>query len=309
MTTPSLEHRLKGAVWGHLVGDAMGVPYEFSRSGSITEVEWGHSGSHNQPAGTWSDDGALMLALLDSLLTEGFDVDDQGRRAVAWMRDGAYTPGGVFDIGGATRGALNRIAGGAAAATAGGTGESSNGNGSLMCILPIALVGREEEDTIVVAQASAASATTHAHPRSRVTCALYTLLARNLLHGEDDRPAAFEAAVASLKALLPDEWKSDFEILMSYPERTGAGYVVDCFWSAWDTFAQADSYAETIERAIRYAHDTDTTACVAGGLAGIYWGLDSIPTQWREGMRGQEIVAPLLSRLVKTDSREGTPTA
>lgn len=300
MTAPSLEHRLAGAVWGHLVADAMGVPYEFSRPGSITEVNWGHRGTHNQPAGTWSDDGALMLALLDSLLASGFDVDDQGRRAVAWMRDGAYTPGGVFDIGGATRGALNRIAGGAAAATAGGTGESSNGNGSLMCILPIALVGREEEDTILVAQASAASATTHAHPRSRVTCALYTLLARNLLHGEEDRPAALEAAVASLKALLPDEWKSDFEILMSYQERTGAGYAVDCFWSAWDAFSGALSYAETIERAIKYGKDTDTTACVAGGLAGIYWGVEGVPGDWLGAMRGGEIASPLLERLLTT---------
>ena len=89
----SLGDRLAGAVWGHLVGDAQGVPHEFDMVDP-----------HGQPPGTWSDDGALMLALLDSLISVGFDPEDQGRRALAWADAGAYTPDGdgMFDIGGAT---------------------------------------------------------------------------------------------------------------------------------------------------------------------------------------------------------------
>ena len=37
------------------------------------------------------------------------------------------------------------------------------------------------------------------------------------------------------------------------------------------------SYRETITRAVAYGHDTDTTACIAGGLAGAYWGFDRHP--------------------------------
>jgi len=75
--------RLSGAVWGHLVGDALGVPYEFRIGAQITDVKWRGNGAHRQPAGTWSDDGALMLALLDSLLDTGFDPEDQARRSLA----------------------------------------------------------------------------------------------------------------------------------------------------------------------------------------------------------------------------------
>ena len=64
MTALPLPARLSGAIWGHLVGDALGVPYEFRTADQITDVVWGRSGTHHQPAGTWSDDGALMLALL-----------------------------------------------------------------------------------------------------------------------------------------------------------------------------------------------------------------------------------------------------
>jgi ADP-ribosylglycohydrolase len=298
MTPLTLRDRLAGAVWGHLVGDAMGVPYEFSSPGSINKVKWGHQGTHAQPPGTWSDDGALMLALLDSLVDAGFDLDDQGRRAVRWMREDAYTPGGVFDIGVATRSALNRIASGQAAPSAGGSTERSNGNGSLMRILPIALVGREENDATLIEQASAASAVTHAHPRCRVTCAVYVLLAQQLLQGETDREAALAAALSSVENHLVDEWKADFAELRDFKLRTGAGYVVDSFWSAWDAFNGGSTYPEVIERAIRYGKDTDTTACVAGGLAGLYWGVEAVPAAWREGMRGQAIVGPVLGQLL-----------
>ena len=71
-----LAERLAGGVWGQLVADAVGVPYEGRPAAAVGEVRWGVSGTHHQPPGTWSDDGALMLALLDSLLESGFDTDD-----------------------------------------------------------------------------------------------------------------------------------------------------------------------------------------------------------------------------------------
>ena len=69
MSDPAALARLSGAVWGHLVGDAVGIPLEFRPASEIGSVEFGATGTHGQPPGTWSDDGALMLALLDSLLT------------------------------------------------------------------------------------------------------------------------------------------------------------------------------------------------------------------------------------------------
>lgn len=85
---------IRAAVYGHLVGDAIGVPYEFGAPDPNRAVELRGNGAHDQPAGTWSDDGALMLALLDSLVSVGFDPEDQGRRALAWADGGAYTPDG-----------------------------------------------------------------------------------------------------------------------------------------------------------------------------------------------------------------------
>lgn len=60
----ALPLRLTGAVWGHLVGDAMGVPYEFRSPERIGEVRFGEKGTHGKPAGTWSEVGTAQRARL-----------------------------------------------------------------------------------------------------------------------------------------------------------------------------------------------------------------------------------------------------
>jgi ADP-ribosylglycohydrolase len=305
-----LNDRLRGAVWGHLVGDALGVPYEFKDASQIRTVEWHGHGTHNQPAGTWSDDGALMLALLDSQLRKRapgearFDTTEQAKRFLAWREDREYTPDldGAFDIGNATGAAISRFRNGTSAEQAGGTNEGSQGNGSLMRILPIALVERDLPDAELVEHAHRSSSVTHGHPVPQAVCALYVLLARNLLHGQA-RGQAMQNAQTALREVYekhakPETWLGALETIEGWTGRSGRGYVVDSFWSAWDAVAGATSYQDAVERAIKYGGDTDTTACIAGGLAGLRWGVEGIPSEWRTKLRGQDIVKRLVAALV-----------
>jgi ADP-ribosyl-[dinitrogen reductase] hydrolase len=295
---------LRGAIYGHLMGDAMGVPHEFTAPDPTRAAEVRGGGIHAQPAGTWSDDGALMLALLDSLLTAGFDPEDQGRRALAWADTRAYTPDGdgAFDIGNATGGALARLRSGVPAIDAGGTGERDQGNGSLMRILPIALVDPPDADAELVARAHLAGRVTHGHPNCQVACALYVLVARTLIeHPGGDPEAAL--ALATDRLLEVYERQPAFASVLrellthrSRVKRPAGGWVLDSFWSAWEALAGATSYREVIERSIRYGHDTDTTAAIAGGLAGIRFGLEGIPAEWLASLRGRDLVEELLAR-------------
>jgi len=296
---------LRGAVYGHLVGDAMGVPYEFTAPDPARVVEVREFGSHHQPAGTWSDDGALMLALLDSLLSVGFDPEDQGRRALAWWDGRAYTPDGdgAFDIGSATAQAIARLRAGTRAIDAGGTGERDQGNGSLMRILPLALVDVPDDDAELVERAHLAGRVTHGHPNCQVTCALYVLAARILIEhpGGEPEPAL---ALATDRLLSVYEGEPAFASVLrgllahrAHLKRPGGSWVLDSFWSAWEAFASASSYREAIERCIRYGHDTDTTAAIAGGLAGLRWGVEGIPAEWLNAVRGRDLVEGLLAPL------------
>jgi ADP-ribosylglycohydrolase/protein-tyrosine phosphatase len=294
----------------------MGVPYEFRPATDIGDVRWGATGTYGKPPGTWSDDGALMLALLDSLLPDpwsdpphpgGFDPQDQAQRFVRWAWEGAYTPFGEgrFDMGGTTSDALRRIRDGVAAEDAGPTDDRSQGNGSLMRILPIALTARDPVKLPeLLDQAHRASRVTHGHPVAQAACALYVLLCRALLRGETDRVFALTESRAKLRGWYarhaPDHLVAlDALEAHEHEPHRGRGWVIDAFWSAWDAFAGADSYASTIERAIGYGNDTDTTACIAGGMAGIVWGLDGIPREWLRGMRDRPQVERLVDRLLE----------
>ena len=293
---------IRAAVYGHLVGDAIGVPYEGRRASEIGTVELRGYNAHNQPPGTWSDDGALMLALLDSLKHKGFDPEDEGRRFLDWADRGAYTPegDGIFDIGNTTGRALDRLRAGTPAIDAGGTDEADCGNGSLMRILPIALFDPGAHAATMVERANLASRVTHGHPRCQVACALYVLVARALLDGEQDRSAALEASVSRLRELSTPTHASALAELMAWTDRSGRGFVLDSFWSAWDAFALSGSYRETIQHAVGYGNDTDTSAAIAGGLAGIYWGTDDeaggIPAEWLTELRGRELVEEILGQ-------------
>ena len=106
---PSRRDRIAGGLVGLLVGDALGVPYEFTLPSEVPDAQdiefeppTGFLRSHTgTPPGTWSDDGAQALCLLASVLrNDRLDVEDFGRRLVNWNDHGYMTPDGrVFDVG------------------------------------------------------------------------------------------------------------------------------------------------------------------------------------------------------------------
>jgi ADP-ribosyl-[dinitrogen reductase] hydrolase len=305
---PTRRERIEGGMLGLLIGDALGVPYEFHQPEEIPPAEQieyeppsGFYRTHTSASpGTWSDDGAQALCLLASLLEcDRFDAEDLAHRLVRWNDEGyCAVEGNVFDIGIQTGRALTNIRRGIPALQAGSTEEHALGNGSLMRVLPLALWHRGT-DAELVADARAQSRITHGHVRAQLCCALYCLWARRLL---DNAPDAWASAVATLRGLYPEETPERAELEFHVrpdgaPEGQGSGYVVDTLRSARWALDQG-SYEQVVRAAIRLGHDTDTTACVAGGLAGIRDSVSAIPARWRETLRGREISAPLLERLV-----------
>ena len=180
--------RINGGLLGLLVGDALGVPVEFSSreqrlADPVTDMR--AFGTHNQPAGTWSDDGSLALCTASSLIDAGYDLEDTARRFVGWLDEAYWTPHGkVFDIGYTTRRAIQRLRKGTPPTEAGGQREQDNGNGSLMRILPLALRFPNLPVPELLDRAHGLSCLTHAHPRAQLACGFYTVLATRLLAGE-----------------------------------------------------------------------------------------------------------------------------
>lgn len=297
----SAADRAGAAVWGHLVGDALGLPYEGLPPRAIPSPA---VPAHPSPT-DWSDDGALMLAQLDTLLSDGCDPAGFGRRAVSWLNDGAYASSGqpAFGIGRTTLHALRRVAAGEQAERAGGARESDNGNGSLMRILPVALLSDADTPQARLIQcAQRLSMVTHRHPRAQVACAAFVLIVHRVLWsdalGTAPDPGAALAVLASYHADTGmDAHLLEVAAIGEWSSRTGTGYVVDSFWSAVEAAAASTSYIDAIERAIQLGNDTDTTAAIAGGLAGAMWGSASIPASALASLHGSDTAERLVNEL------------
>lgn len=102
---------INAVVDGHAIADALGVPVEFTSRSSLQRnpvTGMRGYGTHDMPAGAWSDDTSMALATMDSL-ANGVDYEDTMRRFCDWMEHDTFTATGeMFDIGITTSNALHR---------------------------------------------------------------------------------------------------------------------------------------------------------------------------------------------------------
>ena len=315
--------RIAGGLYGLLVGDALGVPYEFYEANELPVYEKiemtppaGFQKTYPKiAAGTWSDDGAQALCLMDSLLKNGkFSLKAYSDALLAWYEEGFWAVGGVvFDVGIQTADALNAYKRGIPATDCGLMNPEGKGNGALMRVLPLALwhfvqgdTDLEKRSRELVRDAHSQCQITHGHLCNQVCCALYCLVAQALLEGKEVREAIQEGVcvLRSIYRKQPEyERELEWSVRPDIPwEGRGTGYVVDCLRSAFMILEQASDYEDAIKRAVLLGNDTDTTACVTGGLAGIRYGLRKIPERWLNALKEREKVEDLLAQVEKRHS-------
>lgn len=297
---------LLGSLWGSLVGDALGVPVEFeSRETRRRDPVMGMRGygTHHQPPGTWSDDGALLLCSAESLmLCRGFNVKDMAERFVKWNRHARWTATGcVFDIGGATSQALGNVARGMPPETCGGCEEFHNGNGSLMRILPLSLTVAKSGDEAWI---DVGSAITHGHLRSKLACRFHARFIKACLDGKN-AVEAFRLTQVAFANLLDETAPSEaavFERLLrpdfhKLPEAAihSTGYVIDTLEASLWCVLNHGTFREAVLAAVNLGDDADTTGCVTGGLAGLIHGYCAIPDEWIEAIPKQSDLDTLFS--------------
>ena len=183
----------KAGIIGLAIGDAMGVPLEFSireqlMQNPTTEME--EYGSHNVPKGSWSDDTSMTLATIDAIIQDkNINYNTIGTNFLKWMKNGEYTANGkVFDIGRTCLTAISKFeTKQEKAEKCGGINELDNGNGSLMRILPLVYYcySRNMDEKEIYEVVKNVSSITHGHEISVMGCFIYVMYGIELLSNKN----------------------------------------------------------------------------------------------------------------------------
>lgn len=305
---------IHSALFGVAVGDALGVPVEFKDRSFLKGnpvVDYLGYMCWNQPPGTWSDDSSLTFCLAESLC-KGYALNDIANNFVKWYQTGYWgAHHTVFDIGGSTRYSIQRLIKGESPYYSGNMMEHDNGNGSLMRILPIALyLERESDLDKIYKTVKEISSITHAHFRSVFACFIYVTFALELLKNDDKR-IAYRNMQSKVSSYIENKDFNVIEInlfkkvlendIEKYEEDEiqSSGYVVHSLEAALWCIFKEDSFDKTVLRAVNLGGDTDTTAAIAGGLAGLLYGFDAIPEKWIDQLARKDDILDLCDRLEK----------
>ncbi|MGP1434830.1 MAG: ADP-ribosylglycohydrolase family protein [Catonella sp.] len=311
------EKREKGTIFsgifGFIVGDAVGVPVEFStrEERKIDPVkEMRAYGTYHQPYGTWSDDTSLTLCLLENI-TEGYYLDGLSEKFIKYYTEGYLTPyGKLFDIGNSTRLSIEKMLKGENPIECGGNTEMDNGNGSLMRVLPLAYYLKETPPMEKIKIIEDVSSLTHAHNRSKLACIIYVEYAINLIKG-NSKSDAYRQTINFIDKYCYKDYNEEMNnykrildgniAIYKQDEIKSTGYVVDTLEASLWAFITTDNYKEAVLKGINLGEDTDTIAAIIGGLAGIFYGISSIPDTWLQSLARKrdiyEIVEKFASRL------------
>jgi ADP-ribosyl-[dinitrogen reductase] hydrolase len=306
--TIGLRDRYAGALIGAASGDALGGTLEFV---SRAEIERRYpDGFREIVGGGWmrlapgetTDDTAMMLGIARACTPDGIDLDAVAANFVAWMRSGPK------DIGNATRAALRMIADGVEPQDAGErlqerTPEGVAGNGSVMRCAPVALRFRSDPTRRTQA-AGATSRMTHADPRATWGCVAVCNGLAHLLDGgsRGEVLAAATEGVGEPRVVEAVRAAAD----LPYGEVRAGGYVLHTITAAFWALLHEDSAEAVIVRAVMMGEDTDSTATVAGALAGAHWGVEAIPARWRNVVHHREELDALATSLLAWDQAHST---
>jgi len=294
----------RGAVLGALAGDAAGATLEFSswaldRQRVKGAMEMVGGGKLRTAPGQITDDGEMALCLMHALAGEStFSIEKAAVEYLRWYRSRP------FDIGGTTSTGLFGGEGQPAGRVHEGMWRAaeehnsmSKANGGLMRIAPLGVWGWRLSAEALVEAVCFDSRLTHSHPSCQHAAAVYCLAIRHLMNNPGDSKGAFRTAeewADKLENFEARHWLSQAAEGEDVGYSPHIGFVRYGFTHAFRHLKMQTPYPEAIFETLFGGGDTDTNACIVGGLVGALHGEEGIPVRMRDA-------------LYRCDTRQGRP--
>ena len=268
--------KVKGMLWGLLVGDALGSPIQFSGKDShpwITEMV--PCRIFSVGPGCWTDDGSMALCVMDSVVRKGgYDLQDIGNTFVKWLFEGYLSSkeGKSFDVGAATAHGVSSIRLGSMR----NGSEESQGNGSIMRFAPSYLLARTLGRRRIIHEVSDL---THSSSAVRKVCDEFAAVLDEHLEGRKTERGPGKELI---RALVPN-----------------SGWCVDTLAAALWAFNTTNSFEEGMIAAVNLGGDSDSIGAVYGQIAGAYYGFEAIPSRWVTAMKDRKMLERRIDDFIK----------
>ena len=303
----------KNGMMGLVVADALGVPYEFKSREKIALnpcVDMIGYGTFNVEEGCWSDDSSMAIATLDALI-DGYNPTQIMENFIKWYKENAYTPfGEVFDMGMVTGDAMDNYLASKDITTCGLNSEYSNGNGSLMRILPLCiyLCKHQIPTDEAIEKVHEVSALTHAHMRSKVACGIYYFLVKAMIEQNNPLEETIKKGLQNAFMYYHGNEELSHFTRIQYPDLfkqlpisciKSGGYVVESLEASIYCLLNNTTYKDTVLQAVNLGFDTDTTAAIVGGLAGLYYTYNDIPQEWLSKIKKLDYILQMCDTINK----------
>ena len=260
--------RIRGMLWGLIVGDCLGSPVQFMNMDSFPKVtEMIPCGHFNTPAGYWTDDGAMALCIMESAVRcQKYDLEDIADNFIRWYDDGFCSSLDYsFDVGSATVMGIHGLKRGELC----NGFEDSQGNGSIMRFAPSLLL--DNGDNRIIHEVSDL---THNSCKVRETADLMAEICRTHLSG--------------VKTPLQSEYSMREEV-------NNSGWAVSTLQAALWAFHTTDNFENALIAAVNLGGDADTIGAVCGQIAGAYYGYSAIPERWLAVIKDREKLDNLIN--------------
>lgn len=271
---PAETDRLRGMLWGLVVGDCLGSPIQFTGKDDHMHItDMVPCRRFGAPAGYWTDDSSMAFCIMESAVRlERYDLEDIARNFVRWYEDGFWSSlSHAFDIGFATRDAIGRIKAGSLC----NGDKDSQGNGSIMRFAPSYILALGAKDRRIMHEISDL---THNSARVRETVDLMAKICDEHLSGE-------RTGVRSI-----------------YSERgevNNSGWAVSTLQAALWAFESTRTFEEGLIEAVNLGGDADSIGAVFGQIAGAYYGFGAIPERWLAAVKTREKVDELIDAFLR----------
>ncbi len=290
------QNRSRGCLIGLAVGDALGTTLEFKPPGTFKPLTDMVGGGHFcLKKGYWTDDTSMALCLAHSLIeSNGFDAFDQMTKYCDWMDNGYMSSIGVcFDVGVGVSSALRRFQK-TGDPFAGSKARWSSGNGSIMRLAPVPIFYQHSLND-ATEFAGESSRTTHGSDLCIDACRYLSTVLVHLMNGNEK--SVFSRVKYSPSTTEVSDIKSGKFLSKTYKEMTGSGYVIESLESALWCFINTESFESCVLAAANLGNDADTTAAIAGQLAGAYYGYEAIRSDWLEVLHKRDEILELADSL------------